>query len=87
MPNKTKIQETLEKTIKIYIDSNIYLFKTDDDFNIQCGLKPRLIDMAVQDACIECRKVGLTRNFKNEDDYNKLFDLAMKFAVYYLSCK
>lgn len=87
MPNKPKIQKTIEEVIKKYIDDNVYLFKTDTDYEVQCRLKPRLMYLAVENACEKCEKTGLTKKFSNFSDYNNLAQIAMNFAVYYMSVK
>ncbi len=84
---QAKVQKLIEKTIKNYIDENIHLFKTDTPFVIACGLKPRLIDLAVQEACLKCKEKGLIVKSNNIEECNKFFDFAAKYAIYYMSFK
>ena len=87
MPNKPKIQKVIEEVVKKSIDDNVYLFKTDTTYEVQCRLKPRLMSLAVADACEKCEKTGLTKGFDGIRDYNNLAQIAMNFAVYYMSIK
>jgi len=84
---KTKIQPIVENSIKEYIDKNEYLFRTDTDYEVECGLKPRLVYLATENACSELKNKGLTKDFNNAHDYNKLTQMALSYAVYYMNYK
>jgi len=81
MLKKGKIQQTIETNVKKYIHDNVYLFRTDTEYEAQCRLKPRIIYQAIETACGKCKDMGLVK----ADDYqacNDLFELAMDYANY-----
>lgn len=76
----------IENKIKEYIDENIYLFKTDAPYILQCHLKPRLIANAIQEGSSICRKKGLFEDC-NEECFKEIFIVGLNFATEYLNSK
>lgn len=79
---QAKIQKIIERTVKEQIDKNLYLFKTDEDYTIQCTLKPRLISIAVENTCAKLKNLKLVEDYGKE--YSRIFELTMIYAVYYI---
>lgn len=86
MHDHKAVCDFIKNEIKKYIDENIYLFKTDAPYILQCHLKPRLIANAIQEGASVCKKKGLFKECK-EECYKEIFTFGLKFASEYLNSK
>lgn len=76
-----KIRQTLKSQIKKYIDSNSYLLKSDNPYIVNCQLKPRLCNEAIQHACEYCIKNKILETNMPEAIWVKIFEIASQEAI------
>ena len=80
-----KIKKIVRSEIDKYINENKHLLSTDDAYNINCGLKPRIVVNSIAKACRECKKGGYVKHENSNDCYLRIFEYGTKYATKYLS--
>ena len=81
-----RMKSIVRNEVKKYINENKHLLITDDAYNVNCGLKPRLVVRAVEQACKECRRQEDISGSKNINNcYLSIFTYGSKYATDYLN--
>lgn len=75
------IKNAIKEKIETYINENKHLFQTDDVYNVNCGLKPRLVAEAVAIGCQECKKNNLSETKDPNKCYLEIFEFGMHYAT------
>lgn len=81
---QVKIRQTIKSQIKKYIESNLYLLKSDNAYIVNCQLKPRLCNEAIQHACEYCVKNKILDKKMPAANWEKIFEICCHEAMDFL---
>lgn len=81
-----ELENLMKKSIRKYIDKNRYLFFTDNEYTVNCQLKPRLISNSVEQGFSKCQNKKLLHSL-DDSSLKDLSSRSMVYAMQYINKK